>query len=310
MKKVFALFSALILVFVGCSSEGALKNESGKLNVIATIFPLFDFARNIAGSESVANVQMLIPPATEIHDFEPTPKDIIAIEKCDVFIYVGGESDEWVEKILENITDKTEVIKVIDCVETLDEEFKDGMQGEAEEETAPDEHVWTSPLNAELICNKIADGFCKKDAENADVYNKNLAEYSEKLTELDGEFENLVKNSARKTLIFADRFPLRYFTERYGLDYFAAFPGCSSETEPNMKTVKFLIDKVKSEEIPIILHMELSSPKMAESIAKETSAKILQINSCHNLTKEEFDEGASYLSLMRKNVEVLRAALC
>jgi zinc transport system substrate-binding protein len=310
MKRFFALFTVLILVFVGCGSESAVKNESGKLNVIATIFPLFDFARNIAGSESLADIRMLIPPATEIHDFEPTPKDIIAIEKCDVFIYVGGESDEWVEKILENISSKTEIIKVIDCVEVLDEEFKDGMQGEAEEEIAPDEHVWTSPLNAELICNKIADGFCKKDAENSNIYRKNLSEYSEKLTALDADFENITENSSRKLLIFADRFPLRYFTERYKLDYFAAFPGCSDETEPNMKTVKFLIDKVKSEKIPVILHMELSSPKMAETIAKDTGAMILQLNSCHNLTKKEFDEGASYLSLMQENVEVLKVALC
>ncbi|MEL7609791.1 MAG: metal ABC transporter substrate-binding protein [Bacillota bacterium] len=326
MKKIISmlltgLFIAMTLTACGQSGKSAdstagASKTADKISIVATIFPPVDFARQIVGDR--ADVSMLLPPASESHSFEPTPQDIIKIQNCDVFIYVGGESDEWVDGVLESMdTSKIKVITLMDCVEVVEEEIVEGMQDEeeagvsAEGEEAPeyDEHVWTSPRNAKLIVEKISDALSEADAANAGTYKTNTAAYLAKLDELDEAFKNVVDHAARRTIVLGDRFPFRYFADAYGLEYYAAFPGCSTETEASAATVKFLIDKINAEKIPVVFHIELSNEKMANTIAEATGAKVLLLNACHNISKADFEAGKTYIDLMRGNVETLREAL-
>jgi zinc transport system substrate-binding protein len=257
---------------------------------------------------------MLLPPGAESHSFEPTPQDIIRVQNCDVFVYVGGESDAWVERILESMdTGRIKIITLMDCVEVVEELVVEGMEEEEEEEEEGgpeyDEHVWTSPKNAKLIVQKIAEALEQKDPPNAAVYEKNTSAYLAKLTELDNSFQNMISGAKRKTMVFGDRFPFRYFADAYGLSYFAAFPGCSTETECSAATIVFLVDKVKAEKIPVVFHIELSNEKIADTICEETGAKKLLLHAVHNISKRDFDRGENYYDLMTRNVQNLREAL-
>ena len=323
MKRFISLsFIILLLAAVSAGCKSGIKTESAadsdagseKISVVTTIFPQYDFTRQIAGDK--ADVTMLLAPGSESHSYEPTPQDIIKIQNCDIFIYVGGENDVWVDSILESVgQSKIQIIKLLDYVDPLGEELKEGMEpeeeapGEANDGIEYDEHVWTSPQNAVLMTNVIRDVLCYVDESNADFYKANAGEYVEQLNSLDAEFRKVIESAKRRTIVFGDRFPLRYFTECYGLDYWAAFPGCSGETEPSAATVAFLTDKVKAEKIPVVFKIELSNGNVARSIAEATGAKVLTFYSCHNLSKQEFEDGATYLSLMRKNVESLKEAL-
>jgi len=319
-KFAAAAIAVIIALFAGCYQKPVPENAGaagGKISVIATIFPPYDFTRAVAGDK--ADVTMLVPPAAEIHSFEPTPQDIIKIQNCDVFIYNGGDSDEWVSEVLDSMdTGKMKIVKFIDCVETVEEEIVEGMEDDEEEggegegeESEPeyDEHVWTSPRNAKLIVGKISDALCGVDAANAGTYKANAAAYLTELDALDAKFREVVAGAARKTIVFGDRFPFRYFADAYGLSYFAAFPGCSTETEASAKTVAFLIDKIKAEKIPVVFHIELSNGKMAETIAEATGAKILELNACHNISLDDFNSGKTYIEIMTANVAALREAL-
>jgi zinc transport system substrate-binding protein len=314
MKKIFLNLICVfgILFFAaGCSrKENTAQTGENKLTVAATIFTPYDFVREIAGDR--VNLSMLLPPGAESHSFEPSPQDIITIQNSRLFLYAGGESDEWVDRILESMDTKNmKILSLMDCVDVVEEEVVEGMEEEEEEEEgiAYDEHVWTSPQNAARIVQAITDTLCELDAANADFYRQNSAAYTAKLAELDTDFKAVADNAKRKTIIFGDRFPFRYFADAYGLSYYAAFPGCSTETECSAATVAFLIDKMKSERIPVIFHIELSNEKIADTIAEATSAKKLLIHACHNISKSDLENGASYLSLMRGNVENLREAL-
>ncbi|GHU68131.1 hypothetical protein AGMMS49983_20340 [Clostridia bacterium] len=340
MKRLFSIvliiFMALVpaALMAGCAHEGhpmsggnlagdSGENTDGKISIVATIFPPYDFAREIAGDK--AKVSMLLPPASESHSYEPTPQDIIQIQNCDVFIYVGGESDEWINEILASMdAGKKKIITLMDCVEVKEEEVVEGMQDEDEEEEEEaadvsnaeepetpeyDEHVWTSPRNAELMVQKISEALCEADAANANTYEKNTEIYLGKLEDLDAKFQAVADNAFRKTVVFGDRFPFRYFADAYGLSYFAAFPGCSTETEPSAATVKFLIDKINTEKIPVIFHIELSSEKMAGTISEATGAEVRLLHACHNISKADFESGVSYLDLMTRNVDALKEAL-
>ncbi|MDR1318411.1 MAG: metal ABC transporter substrate-binding protein, partial [Treponema sp.] len=275
------------------------------------IFPPYDFVREIAGDR--VNLTMLLPPGAESHSFEPTPRDIIRVQNCDVFIYVGGESDAWVERILESMdTSRMEIITLMDCVEVVEEIIVEGMQEEEEgeeEEIEYDEHVWTSPKNAKLIVQKITGVLKQRDAANAAAYEDNAGSYLAKLTSLDAAFQSMVDGAKRKTFVFGDRFPFRYFADAYGLSYFAAFPGCSTETECSAATVAFLVDKVKAEKIPVVFHIELSNEKIADTLCEETGAKKLLLHAAHNISKRDFDRGANYYDLMSQNVQNLKEAL-
>jgi zinc transport system substrate-binding protein len=288
----------------------ARRNADGKIDVVATIFPPYDFVRAIAGDK--VNLTMLLPPAAESHSFEPTPQDIIQVQNSDIFIYVGGESDEWVNKILDSMdTSRMKIITLMDCVEVVEEIIVEGMQEEEEEEAGAeyDEHVWTSPRNAKLIIQKIADVLKEVDTANAAVYEKNTSAYLSKLDSLDASFQNVVNGARRKTIIFGDRFPFRYFADAYGLSYFAAFPGCSTETECSAATVAFLINKVKAEGLPVVFYIELSNEKIADIICEETGAKKLLLHAVHNITRNDFMNGVTYYDLMTQNINNLREAL-
>ncbi|WP_373220819.1 metal ABC transporter substrate-binding protein [Mediterraneibacter gnavus] len=330
-KQAAVLLSVFLLVtsVAGCQRVGAVK-ETGeeKVNVVTTIFPQYDFVRQIAGDN--VEVSMLLKPGEETHSYEPTPQDILKIQNCDLFIYVGGENDEWVEDILDSIdTEHIRLLRLIDCVDTVNEEHVEGMKeerghehgeekhghehGEDEEEghetLTPDEHVWTSPENAIAIVEELAETLEELDPEQKMIYEANKTEYIALLEGLDDEFKEVVDSSKRNMLLFGDRFPFRYFAEAYGLEYYAAFPGCASDTEPSAATMAFLIKKVEQEHIPVVLKMELSNENIANAIAETTHAKVKTFYSCHNLTAKEFADGETYLSMMKKNVETLKEAL-
>lgn len=325
LNKVFAILLINIVMiigtmgFTGCSSN---KENDGKLNVVTTIFASYDFTRQIVKENG--NVTMLLPPGAETHSYEPTPQDIIKISESDVFIYIGGENDQWVDEILDTIdTENIKIIKLMDLVETVEEEIVEGMEAEEDheegeatndahehdEETEWDEHVWTSPKNAITISKALAKEFEEIDKDNTKVYEENLDSYVSTLTQLDSEFEEVINNSKRDVMIFGDRFPIRYFVEEYGLKYYAAFPGCSSETEASASTVAFLIDKVKQENIPVVFKIELSTGNIANTISEATGAKVLTFYACHNLSKEDFDNGKTYVDFMRDNLKNLKEAL-
>ena len=327
----FLLAGSLILgmMLTGCGMSGQQTEQNGekeqnkveneKISVVATIFPQYDFVRQIAGEN--VELKMLLKPGEETHSYEPTPQDIIAIQNSDLFIYVGGENDAWVEDILESMPDNgRKTLKLVDCVDTVEEEHVEGMKEDHEEHEEHgqedmhsvheiDEHVWTSPVNAIKIVEQIKEELCEIDSKNASDYEENAEAYVSQLKKLDQEFQDVVDHSKRKLMIFGDRFPFRYFAEAYDLDYYAAFSGCASDTEPSAATMAFLINKVQDENIKTVLKMELSNENIAKAIAEATNADVKEFYSCHNLTAEQFADGETYLSLMEKNVETLREVL-
>lgn len=322
MKKSLRLLFIICLILVLCACGEAPAESGGEgLNIVCTVFPAYDFVREIAGEK--ANVVLLVPPGSEAHSFEPTPQDIIRIENCDLLLCNGGESEAWLEEILEGRENDILTLTMMDCVETLEEETKEGMQAtehsheehnehEHEEhghEEEYDEHVWTSPVNAELIVSALCERLCEIDPENGSFYRANWKNYVAELQELDAAFRKTVENGKFDTLIFADRFPVRYFVEEYGLDYYAAFPGCADDTEPSARTVAFLIDKVREEGIPAVMFIEFSNEKMADVICEDTGCEKLLFHSCHSVSAEQLKNGVSYLELMWANVESLKEAL-
>ena len=310
LLPLILILAAALVLMTGCGTSDNGEDD-GRIKIVTTIFPPYDFARSIAGDE--ADVTMLLTPGAEVHTYEPTPQDIMKIQDCDLFILVGGASDSWVDEILESVdTENMEIIRLMDCVEPLEEAHTEGMEHHHHEEGGTphyDEHVWTSPENAMLICDKITEALERIAPEKADVFEANNRAEQEALVLLDTEFRDLIDNAPRNTVVFADRFPLRYFVEAYGLNYYAAYPGCAAEAEPSAATVSFLIEKVKEEEIPAVFYIEFSNERMADTICEETGCQKLPFHTCHNVTREEFDSGETYLSLMSGNLEALRAAL-
>lgn len=319
----FLLVLAMLATLGGCANppEEAVESSDGGMTIVAANFPAYDFARAVAGD---ANVTLLLPPGSEAHSYEPTPADVIAIQECSLFIYAGGENEEWATQMIQNLElDPDKAIAMLDVVEPLEEERVEGMEPERghshdhgkdcdhdhEDHEDYDEHVWTSPKNAALIVHAICDKLSQICPADASEFAANADRYKKKLERLDGEFREVVDNGRRKTLVFADRFPVRYFTEEYGLKYYAAFPGCSAESEASPKTVAFLIDRVREENIPVVFKTELSNGRIACAVAESTGAKVLTFTSCHNLTKDEFQSGATYISLMEGNLQNLREAL-
>lgn len=330
MKKTFSVIivCVLLLLLTACSSDNYLdpkKDDNNKIKIVAAMFAEYDFARQVVGDKG--NVDMLMPAGSEIHSYEPTPQDIINIKNADIFIYGGGESDEWLDTVLKSIDEKNlKIISMMDICDLYEEEIIEGMESdhvhddEEEEhhhseeehhhdEVEYDEHVWTSPVNAIKIITEITKIVCEIDSENETYYEKNSSEYISEIQKIHQEFQNTVNNGKTKTLVFADRFPFRYFVEEYGLDYIAAFPGCSHDTEPSAKTIRYIIDKIKEDNISVIFTIENSNQNVAETISDETGAKILEFHSCHNVTKEDFDSGVTYLQLMKKNLKSLKEAI-
>ena len=299
------------LLLAGCApAEPPAEAEDGRLQIVATVFPAYDFARSCASG--LANVTLLLPPGMESHSYEPTPADILAVQSCDLFLCLGGESDAWVDTILSAVEPSGQVLRMMDCVELLEEVDHDGHDhgdhgpGEV---VGMDEHVWTSPRNAAAITRAIGEQLAELDSAHAAAYRSGAEEHAQALELLDGEFQDFFASGDLPPLVFGDRFPLLYFAERYDLDYYAAFPGCATQTEPSAATVAFLTEKVQTEQIPTVWYLEFSNHLVADSIAEAAGAGTAMFHTCHNVTKAELDSGATYLSLMGENLERLRQNL-
>lgn len=314
MKKLFSLVLLCSLLLSGCGQQLPQSPAEDRLQIVATVFPAYDFARAVAGE--YADVSLLLPPGAESHSYEPTPADILTVQNCDLFLYLGGESDAWVDTILSSVEPKGTALRMIDCVELLEEVTVAGMQEEDDHEdhgagevVEYDEHVWTSPRNAAAITQAIGDKMAELAPAHGAQFETNTADYTGKIDALDGEFTAFFDALPDKTIVFGDRFPLRYFAETYGLRYYAAFPGCSTQTEPSASTIAFLTDKVQSEHIPTVWYIEFSNHLVADSIAEATGTKTAMFHTCHNVSTDELASGATYVSLMEKNLETLRANL-
>lgn len=366
MKRFFLYFLCATLILCGCSQKDVTPApDDGRLSIVATVFPAYDFARSVVGER--ADVKMLLPPGMESHSYEPTPADILAVQNCDLFIYLGGESDAWVDTILSAIEPQGSILRMVDCVELLEEAHAEGMQMDPghdhsheshdhdEDEPCPeedlhlhsetdeallhdahdheehpeeahpdhaheannhlnlgavvgmDEHVWTSPRNAADITLEIGHHLAELDRVNATFYLDNADHYAAEIKALDLEFENFFENLPHRTIVFGDRFPLLYFADRYDLDYYAAFPGCGTQTEPSAATIAFLTEKVWNEDIPTIWYIEFSNHLVADSIAEATDRQTAMFHTCHNVTRAEMDSGATYHSLMKQNLETLKS---
>ena len=312
MKRSIKIIIALIVTLVASLGMIAFlthKNaEDKKFSIVTTNFPAYDFARAVAGDQ--AQIRMLLKPGVDMHGYEPSPEDIIDIENCSLFIYTGGESDEWVEGILEN-THNINTLRMMDAVKPVEEEIVEGMESEEEDkaEVEYDEHIWTSLRNAQLIIDVIQNRLSELYPDERASFTQNSANYKAKLADLDRKFQSIVDNSSRRTLVFGDRFPLRYFVDDYNLEYFAAFPGCSEQNEASSKTIGYLVNKIKTEEIPVVLKIELTSDSIAQTIANETGAKVLVFSAAHNISAEDFENGRTYADIMETNLAVLEEAL-
>lgn len=310
MKRFMCVAFCMCMLLLVLISTGAVAAEEKKLSVVTTIFPPYDFVRQIAGD--TVDLAMLLPLGSESHSFEPSPQDIIKIQNCDLFIYVGGEMDVWVDRILGSMElENTVILPLMDMVRAVEEELVPGMQAEEEEEEEPalDEHIWTSPRNAADIVSGITRELSALDPARADAYAENAAAYLLELDVLDAEIARAVQEGARSTVLFGDRFPFRYLADAYNLTYYAAFPGCAGEAECSAATLKFLIDTVRQENIPVVFHLEFSTEKIADAIVEATGAKKLLMHSCHTISKGDFEAGETYLSLMGRNVLALKEAL-
>ena len=333
-KKCLILVAAFMMLFLCACSKG--KADKDKLRIVATGFSEYDWTREILGDKKdKAELTYLLDRGVDIHSFEPTADDIIRISQCDIFIYVGGESDNWVPDVLKNATNKD--MKVIKLMEVLgdsvkEEEIVEGMQAEEHdhehgeehdkeadedhdhEEEGPesDEHIWLSLKNAQKCCAAIEKAIEEKDSENAEVYKSNLAAYTEKLAELDTAYAGAVEAADCKTLLFGDRFPFRYLTSDYGLTYYAAFAGCSAETEASFETVLFLAGKVDELGLKHVIVIDGSDGKLANTIIDSSAKKdcdVLTLNSLQSVSSKDIEAGCSYITYMEKNLEIIKQAL-
>ena len=318
-RRLAALGAILLLTCCGLAIflHGAALDKApvdDRPRVVAALFPYYDFARAVGGDR--INLTMVLKPGTEAHTFDPTPQDMITIKKCNLFIYTGAGNDVWAEKLLESVKGDVapRVLRAASHVALLKEEHTAGMADEANEGGGEgseefDEHIWTSPRGAEKIVAAIREALISVDPENAAIYRSNAKAYLAELRGLDEDFRRVMKMGKRRTIVVGDRFPFRYLAHDYGIRYFAAFPGCSAECEPSASTTAFLIDKVKSEKIPAVFHLELSNESTAKAICAETGAEMLTLHSCHNVSRDDFSKGVTCVTLMRKNLVNLKKAL-
>lgn len=320
MKKIISIILCLLMTICLMTSCGTpTTNDNKKLSIVTTIFPEYDWVSEILGDNSKnTDLTILLDNGVDLHSYQPTADDIIKISTCDMFIYIGGESDSWVNDALKETTNNDMV--VIDLLDVLgenikEEEVKEGMQSEEEEhsdEVEYDEHIWLSLKNAEILCNYISDKLCKIDSENEKTYTSNTKAYIEKINALDKKYKEAVENSPHKTVLFGDRFPFRYLVDDYNINYYAAFVGCSAETEASFETISFLSKKIDELNLPCVLTIENSDKKIAETIISNTKDKnqeILTMDSMQSTTSKDIEKGSNYLLIMEKNLEVLKEAL-
>lgn len=292
LKRIVAVVLAAVCILT-CAGCRVKNEEDDKLNVLCTTFPPYDFVRAIAPE---AAVSLLLDPGQESHAYEPTPRDIMDIQSCDLFIYVGGESEAWVEDMLASMDNPPRTLTLLQCVGITDTH-------------AHDEHVWTSPKHAQTIVKALRDTLRDAGYPDEEALEAAGDRYLEKLAALDTQFSETVATAPRKTLVFGDRFPFRHFATAYGLTCESAYEGCDHSAEPSAAAVAKLTDFVREQRIPVVLYIEFSNQKMADTLCEATGAEKRLFHSCHNLTKEELDRNETYLSLMTNNLAVLKEAL-
>lgn len=328
IKKITSILIAMVMAFTGAGvwgttvvrAESSSSGSGNKLKIVATIFPEYDWTREILGDHlKDVDLTLLLDNGTDLHSFQPAVKDIMKVSSCDLLIYVGGESDQWIEDALKSAANPD--MKTINLMETLkdfikEEETVEGMQekhhSHEEDEKEYDEHVWTSLRNASAAAEVIADTLAELDPENSDIYKENLRSYQGELSSLDNEYQKTVDQSTHKTLLFADRFPFRYLVDDYGISYYAAFSGCSAESEASFKTITFLAEKVDELGLKEVFTIEKSDDRIAETVIENTrdkNQKVAVLNSMQSITSEEIADGTTYLSIMEDNLKVLKAAL-
>lgn len=351
VKQLLAFSLILLVAFslFGCgknrqpANEAEKAEENKKLKVVTTLFPYYDFTRQVAGDR--ITLSMVVPAGMDSHSFEPTPADVLTILEADVLICNGGALEHWLTEVLEAVdTSSMTIMTGMDYVDTVTEEIVEGMEeshdhGHEEDsdhetdhdpmkdhvhgpqeihgqdddgqgtEIEYDEHIWTSPVNAITLVEAISHTLKENDRDNSSFYEANAKEYIKKLEKLDFQLRQVSNEKKRDMIVVGDKFPFRYLAEEYGLQYRAAFSGCSTDTEPSAKTIAYLIDKMQAEKIPVIYYLELSSHRVSEIISEETEAVPLLLHSCHNLSRQEFDSGVTYLELMEQNVVNLRKGL-
>ena len=328
MKKILLSIIVLIIIIgIGFAivAGGNKKKSNAKYKVLASNFASYDFLRAIIGDNKDVELEFLLGPGKDAHSYDPTAQDLIKIQDSDLFVYVGGEMEKWSDKVMDSIdTTEIEVICMADFVETMEEKEVDGAEesehehGEEDEhheesdeheEGAFDEHIWTSPENAIKMVNALEKAMEKIDGENSKTYKENADKYIAQIKEVDNKIQTIVDNKKRNRLVFADKMPMQYFMDYYKLDVSAAFDGCSTETEPSAKTIAYLQNKVKEEKIPVVLYIELNPGTVAKTIADETGAEAMQIQALHNVSLDDFNNGETWVSLMTRNIDVLKKAL-
>lgn len=323
LKRILAVFTAVFVAassFAACSTGSGKAYGNGHFNIFTTIFPEYDWVMNVLGDNPAgADVTLLLDGSADLHSYQPSAADIMKISTCDMLVYVGGQSGSWIDDALKQKTNPDMI--VINLMDTLgdslkEEEIVEGMQGEEEEEADGgieyDEHTWLSLRNAAKLVNAISEGLQKADSANASGYASNASSYINKLNDLDAEYQAVVNSAARKTVLFGDRFPFRYLTDDYGLEYYAAFVGCSAESEASFATITFLSQKIDELALPVVLTIEGDNHRIAETIIENTKTKdqkILIMDSMQSVSKKDIENGTTYLSVMENNLEVLKEAL-
>ncbi|NLL54632.1 MAG: zinc ABC transporter substrate-binding protein [Clostridiales bacterium] len=302
MKYGFmALLLCCILILTGCAVEQATEAEG--LKIVATIFPPYDFTRELTKGTPVS-LSMLMKPGVESHSFDPSPADILSLKEADLFVCIGGSDEAWVDKMLESLGNEApSALRLINTVEPL------AADDHGHSLAAVDEHIWTAPKNAISMCEAVCGALCEADPQHCETYKANLDSYKKDLEALDRAFREAVQGGVRREVVFGDRFPFRHLAHAYDLAWHSPFAGCSGESEPDAAQIAVIIDLVKGDRIPVIFHIEGSDARIARMIAEETGAEIALLHSCHNLTKEELAAGESYLTLMKKNAQTLKRAL-
>ena len=317
ISVILLILILLAIIYLMFKTDNIKKyDDTSKPTVVVTTFSSYDFVRQIAKDN--VNLVFLLGPGVDSHGFEPGAQDIIQIENADLFIYVGGTLEPWSAKVVQNLPENTKTLRLIDCINLIEEVKIDGTVDDHDytheestdiDEREYDEHIWTSLENATEMVNFIEGGLSSIDRKNENLYKENAKNYITEINGVKDEIQEIVNNSKRKRLVFGDKMPMLYFIEEFNLDVSAAFNGCAEETVPTSSQVAYLVDLIKKENIPVVLYIELSNGKVAKTLSEETGAKTMQIQTLHNISKEDFENGETYVSLMRRNAEVLKEAL-
>lgn len=301
------LCAVLLFCFAACSQSDTDTNKNSKISVVCTLFPQYDFVREIAGDK--AEITLLLTPGTDSHSYDPSPTDMVKINKCDLFVYTGEMMEAWAGNIVNSLDESVDVLNLSDVV--FVEKKEENHSGHAEEshDHSADPHIWTSPVNAMEIVKQIGAKLCEIDPQNESFYKANEQTYLTKLQALDSKIRDVANSAEHKSVVMCDRFAMLYFCEEYGLDYIAAFDSCTSNTEPSPAVIVKIVNEVKSKNIPAVFCAELSNRKVANTVAEQTGVEVLELHSCHNLSADDFNAGETYLSLMERNLTNLKIAL-